>query len=90
MIFLMKEMGNEVLLMIKLRLVEISSGIGGFLTFMFINFPKEISNEMFWRGVIGLCFAAIYAIVGWFIRQKLDNWKKNKEDGKHWRKRFRK
>jgi hypothetical protein len=70
---------HEIAITIKLHLVQVLSTIGGITTFLFVQFPQEMTGEIFYRFVTGLASCVIYAIVGWYIKLKLDNWNKEKK-----------
>lgn len=58
---------------------DLLTGLAGFVTALMVDVPAIFYNPILHKLIVGLAFTAIYTIFGWFIRLKLDQWKKRKE-----------
>lgn len=62
------------------HLGDLIAGFAGFITMLMVDVPAIFYNPILHRLIVGLAFTAIYTVFGWFIRHKLDKWKKKREE----------
>jgi hypothetical protein len=68
--------------MVDKHIVEVSAAICGFITMMLVKIPEVAYGADSRKFVVGLVFTGIYAVVGWFIKSGLDEWKKRRNKRK--------
>ncbi len=72
-------MFSYLLIELKIYMVQILSAIGGIFGFCITTIASpSLTTEILIKGVAALFFAALSAVLGWYIRDFMDERKKRK------------